>query len=227
VTQSSSTRHAPRAFGAALCVPVMALLLSGCASRVERVAVDTGFPSPVVEPLPLRMGLHLPDELRNFRHEETIPSHSNWTFELGAANVSLFEPLVGAMFTDVVLTDSRTPGTGQAGTLHGVLEPHLERFEFDMPRGRDTRFAEVWLQYRVHLYSPDGQLLADWPVTGYGKSRASGTMPRGALKDAAVRAMRDAGANLSIRFGAEPAVADWLRDIDHGRAILGSVGESR
>ena len=225
MTQSTLTRHAPHAPRVALCVSVVALLLSGCVSRVEHVAVNTGFPSPVVEPLPLRMGLHLPGELRDYTHKETIPGHSTWSFELGAANQSLFEPLFSAMFRDVVLTDSRTPGNGN-GAFDGVLEPHLERFEFDMPRGRDTRFAEVWLQYRVHLYSPDGRLLADWPVTGYGKSRASGTMPRRALRDATVRAMRDAGASISIRFGAEPAVADWLRDIDNGRAILGSVGET-
>ena len=39
-------------------------VLSGCGST--QVIVESDFPTPLIEPLPLRMGVMIPDELYNF-----------------------------------------------------------------------------------------------------------------------------------------------------------------
>lgn len=199
--------------GRGLWLAAAVALLAGCASAA-RVEVASQFPTPLVEPLPVRAAVYYEDALRQFAHSETIPQHSQWEFELGQASLSLFRPLFGALFQQVE-TLERAPQPGEVPHVDLIIAPRLERFEFDIPRHRDSRFAEVWMQYRLFIYAPDGTPIAEWPVTGYGKSAASGTLPRAALHDAAVRAMREAGATISVRFASQPDVRNWLQENRH------------
>src|SRR5690606_15070136 len=45
-------------------------LLAGCGGA--NVEVPPELPVPLVQPLPLKMGLHLPQELRNYVHREKL-----------------------------------------------------------------------------------------------------------------------------------------------------------
>ena len=195
-----------------------ALAVAGCASSAT-VQVKSQFPTPVVEPLPLRAAVYYPVELRNFQHEESIPQHSSWQFDVGEASVSLFQPLFDAMFQQVVLLEQLPPGPDSpAHDL--IVSPILERFEFDIPRSRDAKFVEVWMLYRLYVYEPDGTLIAEWPVTGYGKSPASGSLPRNSLHDATVRAMREAGATIAVKFATQPNVRAWLQEKQHEQGTV-------
>ncbi|MCC5869944.1 MAG: hypothetical protein JJU27_15685 [Gammaproteobacteria bacterium] len=209
------------------CSGIAALLLviastAGCTST-GLVEVETSFPAPLVESLPLRAGVFFPEELRGFTHSETIPQHSQWHFELGGASIELFNPVFSALFDQVTLLE-QLPAGEQAAYLDLIVAPQLERFEFDIPRNRDVKFVEVWMQYRLYVYTPDGTPIAEWPVTGYGKSPASGSMPRNSLHDATVRAMREAGATISIRFASQPDVRDWLQEKSNAKTIVNAGG---
>jgi hypothetical protein len=47
-----------------------------------------------------------------------------------------------------------------ASQLDGFLRPSLEAFEFDVPSGsRRDQFVEVWIQYQLALYEPNGELI--------------------------------------------------------------------
>lgn len=182
--------------------------LAGCASQV---VVEADFPTPLVEPLPVRMGLVFPPELYNFIHSEAIPQQSTWTIDLGDANVAMLEPLFETMFSetrdlsDVTLEPSRVSG------LDGVLRTALEKFEFDVPIGERDEFVEVWMQYRLSLYEPDGDLVTEWPVSGYGKAELDGKREQ-AVQRAAIVAMREVGATISTKFAEQPDVNYWLQE---------------
>ncbi len=202
---------------------LLAMMVSAGCSSTGLVAVESSFPAPLVEALPLKAGVFFPEELRGFTHSETIPQHSQWHFELGAASVELFDPVFRALFEQVTVLD-QVPTDNQAANLDLIITPQLERFEFDIPRNRDIKFVEVWMQYRLFVYTPDGTPIAEWPVTGYGKSAASGSMPRASLHDATVRAMREAGATVSIRFASQPDVRDWLQEKSNAKTIVNAGG---
>jgi hypothetical protein len=95
------------------------------------------------------------------------------------------------------------------------VEPELEKFEFDVPRNTDSKFVEVWLQYRLKLLQTDGTQIAAWPVVGYGKAQTGMLGNEGSLRRAAVRAMREVGATLSTGFAKQPAVGEWLEENQH------------
>ena len=183
--------------------------LAGCA---QSVVVDADFPTPLVEPLPVRLGVVYDQELRNFEHHEELPQAATWTVQLGGASVAMLEPLFSSMFLEArELPDMPSDHVPNAG-LDGILKPTLEKFEFDVPvRGRD-KFVEVWLQYRLNLYDTSGQLVVDWPVTGYGKAEMFRTNHEGSVNQAAIVAMREVGATIATKFAQQPQVSYWLEE---------------
>jgi hypothetical protein len=193
-------------------------LLAGCSSSV---IVESSFPTPLIEPLPVTMGLILDEELYNFIYTEDIPDQSTWTIALGDANVAMLEPLFDTMFAATRVVDA-VPVDNAAGRVDGVLQPVLEKFEFDVPIGERDEFVEVWMQYRLTLYEPEGEIVAEWPVSGYGKSEL-GRDREDAVLRAAVVAMREVGATISTKFAEQPQVSYWLGERQNESATSGNV----
>lgn len=200
-----------RKFGLAFSLSTVMVVpcLTGCAPSV---VVKADFPTPLVEPLPVHLGVVFDQELRDFVHHEELPQAATWTIELGSASVAMLEPLFTTMFAGArEFSEMPTDSTQSAG-LDGILKPTLEKFEFNVPiRGHD-KFVEVWLQYQLSLYDTNGELVVDWPVTGYGKAELSRTHQERSVNEAAVVAMREVGAAIATEFAQQPQVSDWLEE---------------
>jgi hypothetical protein len=187
----------------------LAAVLAGCGTSA--VVVESNFPVPLVAPLPVRVGIVIGEDLQNFVHAEAIPQQATWTITLGDANVAMLKPLFGAMFLEARDISNIPAEQANLGTLDGVLRPTLDKFEFDVPVGERDQFVEVWMQYRLFLYEINGDVIAEWPVTGYGKAELSGNREQ-AVQRAAIVAMREAGATISTQFANQPQVHLWLEE---------------
>lgn len=192
----------------------MPLALTACSSAV---VVESRFPTPLVEPLPVRVGLIFDDELYDYIHSEDIPQQATWTIDLGDANVAMLQPLFESMFLEAPTLDDLSLANAQQELLDGVLRPVLEKFEFDVPIGQRDEFVEVWMQYKLNLYRPDGRLVAEWPVSGYGKYELDGKRTE-AVERAAIVAMREVGATISTKFAEQPDISYWLEERRDARA---------
>jgi hypothetical protein len=199
--------------------------LAGCGG--SQVIVESSFPTPLIDPLPVSMGIIIPDALYNFIYTEDIPDQSLWTIALGDANVAMLEPLFKGMFRETRDVESLALVAGDR-SLDGVIEPKLDKFEFDVPTGERDEFVEVWLQYEITVYDPDGGTVIRWPVSGYGKSELVRD-PEDAVQRAAIVAMREAGATISTKFSEQPQVKQWLGDKGHATPVTvgpqAAVGE--
>lgn len=184
-----------------------------CACKSSDVIVEASFPTPLIAPMPVSMGVLISDELYNFIYTEDIPNQSLWTIALGDANVAMLGPLFKGMFRETQEVNSVAAGAG----LDGVIEPKLEKFEFDVPVGERDEFVEVWMQYQLTVYEPDGTTVVQWPVSGYGKSELLRDK-KDAVQRAAIVAMREAGATIATKFGEQPQVKEWLSGKGHGAA---------
>lgn len=182
---------------------ILAAGLTGCGASVP---VMSEFPTPLVRPVDARVGIMLDEELTSYEHEENLAQHSRWSIQLGDANQALFGPLLESMFTETTVV-SELPASPN---LDAVLRPQLDKFEFDVPIGSDAKFVEVWLQYTMHLTDPDGTVISEWPVTGYGKSKVGRLRNNDSLRKAAVRAMREVGAQIVTKFSSQPGIVAWL-----------------
>ena len=189
--------------------------LTGCGG--SQVIVESAFPTPLIEPLPVSMGIIIPDELYNFIYTEDIPDQSLWTIALGDANVAMLGPIFKVMFRETRDVESLAVVAGDS-SLDGVIEPKLEKFEFDVPTGERDEFVEVWLQYQITVYEPDGGTVIQWPVSGYGKSELIRD-PEDAVQRAAIVAMREAGATIATKFSEQPQVRTWLGGKGHAAPV--------
>lgn len=190
------------------------VLLAGCSASVW---VEADFPQPLVEPLPVRMGLLLDDEFLDYVHYEEIPQQATYTIQIGEANELMMDALFQSMFAAIETVDDLPLAQADSHRIDGVLRPELERFEFDVPIGEKDEFVEVWMQYLVRLYETDGQLVTEWPVSGYGKAELGNR--EAALNRATVVAMREVGAVISTQFSVQPEVEYWLQERQNATAL--------
>jgi hypothetical protein len=186
-----------------------ASVLTGCGGASVAVPT-TSFPVPLVEKLPLRMGIHLNDELLAYVHAEKLETAGDWSIDLGGAQQSMFTNLLTGMFDQIEFVANPESASTD---LDGVLVPNIEEVQFSIPSQTRSDYYEVWIRYQFKLYSGDGQLLADWPLTAYGKANQRNygmQTDQPGLQAAALAACRDAMAFFTVQFQGVPPVKDWL-----------------
>ena len=192
-------------------VPVaLAFAVVGCTGA--NVVVNTVVPSPLVEPIPMRMGVFFDESLKGYVHEETLEDHGDFRIELGSVQIPVFERAFDALFEETVALDSVEATEGVAA----VIVPVLEELQFSIPAQTRGDFFEVWIKYRIDVYGTDGEILATWPLPAYGKSneRNFGFMEdsKGSgLTEASVWALRDAAAHLTFYLPHVPEVAELIK----------------
>lgn len=191
----------------------LAILLAGCGPAT--VIVEGSFPSPVVEPLPLTLGIWYQEDFsgHEFFDQTTNKAESDWLVQTGAAQVSMWDTVLAGMFTDVVHMKGE-PGGGQMNqSVDGVLIPHVDDLQYTIPAHTNIKVYEIWMRYRFKLVSPSGELIAEWTMSSYGKTpTAFLRSDEEAVNLAAVMALRDAGANFITSFRDVPELQQWLAE---------------
>jgi hypothetical protein len=189
------------------------VLLAGCGPA--HVVVEGKFPPPLIEPLPLTLGVWYGDDFSNheFFDESKSRTESSWIVSTGVAQVQMWDTLLAGMFSKLVhLQAQPAPGQPIAG-VDAVLIPHVEELQYAIPTQTRIKVYEIWLRYRFELLGADGTPIAEWTMTSYGKTPTAFLQSdQEAVNLAAVMALRDAGANFATQFTRLPAIKDWLRE---------------
>ena len=191
--------------------PVCLLLILAACEQSVSLKVDTEIPTPVIARMPVTMGILYRDELRNYIYEENSDERPNWKIESGSSHIALFEQILGSMFEQT----KEVTGTDSDATVDAVLSPSVAEMQFALPAETKSEFYEAWIKYDVELYNRDGSPIANWSVTGYGKSSTEFMKSRDKGLNAAVnQALRDAGARFALGFSRVEEVGAWLEQID-------------
>lgn len=199
-----------RPAGHAVLLPALLLvLLTGCGTTTVQVT-GGDFPEPIVPSLPLALGVHYTEAFRGYRLEESIPQRGDWSIDIGSAQVRMLQAVLPAMFDRLVEVDDLEPDALPQG-LSAVLVPAVQEMQFAIPFQTRNNFFEVWIRYEMSLIDPRGHVIARWPVTAYGKTRSLMLeSAEAAMRDAAINALRDAGAFLAIGFPNQQELKPWL-----------------
>ncbi len=205
-----SARDVHRFRGAALAA-ALALALVACGPT--KVVVDGNFPPPLMEPLPVRMGIWYEESFANheFYDEAKGRDESSWVVRTGEAQVQMWDTLLSGMFEELAHMKGR-PGPGQLNpSVDAVLIPHVEELQYTIPTHTNIKVYEIWMRYRFELVTTAGQPITEWTMTAYGKTpTAFLRSDQEAVNLAAVVALRDAGANFATNFPRVPGVREWL-----------------
>ncbi len=182
-------------------------LLVGCANEL---VVDADFPTPLVDPLPQTIGVFFDDEFRQYTHTEDTEDRSTWIINSGQAQVELFNQVLPQVFNQAHEINS-LPTPEAPVDVDLVLHPQVNEFQYAVPRETKFKVFEVWIKYNLTAMDPQGNLIADWIVTVYGKTPTAFMQSDEDAMDAAVEvALRDLGANLSIAMPKVPELKSWL-----------------
>ena len=186
--------------------------LAACGASQVVVSPILDFPTPLVEPLPVQMGVYYPENFRNFVYDESKDSQGadDTRIDLGNAQVSLFDRLLPSYFARVQVLERGESASLRKG-LDAVLVPQVVDIEYSVPRTSKANIYEVWIKYQFELLAPDGSTIAKWTMPVYGKTpTAFLKSSKEAINLAAVMALRDCGAAFVTGFSRVPEVAQWL-----------------
>jgi hypothetical protein len=182
-----------------LVLPFVALvLLAGCSTNVT---VSGDFPAPLSHPLPVHGGLVLDSSFRD--HVYADKEDRKLSFAIGDAQSAMMRSLGKGLFRDVTELESLDKRNGQ--TL--LMMPVVEEIQIAMPFETRLKVFEVWLKYNIRVYNQRGEPVADWIMSAYGKTPSRFlTSDTEALNQAAMVALRDAGARLLLELPRIPEV---------------------
>ncbi|WP_240732797.1 hypothetical protein [Halioglobus maricola] len=194
-----------------LLLAVLGLLLAGCGPT--KVVVEGNFPSPLIEPLPMKLGIWYPETFsgHEFFDEAKTRSDSSWIVQTGAAQVAMWDTLLEGMFVETIHMKGE-PGPEQMNQLvDAVLIPEVDELQYAIPAHTNVKVYEIWMRYRFKLVTSGGEPIGDWTMTAYGKTPTAFLQSdQAAVNLAAVMALRDAGANFATNFTRVPQVQVFL-----------------
>ena len=109
--------------------------------------------------------------------------------------------------------------------VDAVLIPEVTDVQYAIPLYTSVKVYEIWMRYQLSLVEPEqlkddenqtivtenAQPFVQWPLTAYGKTPTAFLQSdTDAVNEAAVMALRDAGANFITSFGRVPGVLEWV-----------------
>lgn len=186
-----------------------ALLLCGCTAT--KLTTQAQLPPPLIDKLPVRVGVHYSKEFAEYVHKETR-SQIDYEVTLGPAHVTNLNWLLGAMFAELVEVEDPTTVADIRPPLLFVLEPKFEEFSFLTPKDVAGEAFVVTIRYLLTLYDGSGGRVDSFTYTGYGREKARTLASKEPLAIATQRAMRDAGAKVAVELTDQEAVRLLLRN---------------
>lgn len=199
--------------------PVTALLsLLSSAACTPTVRLESDFPSPAIDALPLRAAVIYSDEFERYTYRSPRGADAA-VVELGPAQLRLLDGMLGAVFAELSRQET-WPSDQGISRPDLVLAPSIERFTLHGPAYLGSGYYEVRIAYRLDLYTPAGALVGGLPIEGYGRSPARWSSLSEPVRQATIRAMRDAAVQIVLQLPEQPAIDQLLREkraLDHGQ----------
>lgn len=188
-----------------------ALYLTACG--VNNVVIEGSFPTPNINKLPLSVAVYFDPALTEFAYiEYSETGNEEYNIASGQSHIALFSAVLPAMFDTVVVVDS----IEEAKTLSvdAIFAPSIEEFQLALPAKTKLDVYEIWIKYNMRLMTAQGDYIADWVLTSYGKTPTETLRSvEAAINEAAIVALRDLASSFSLSFTQVPEVRDWLNTL--------------
>lgn len=189
---------------------VIAGFLSACGAR--EVVVRGNFPEPLMDPIPITVGVVFPDAFKQHEIFDKAAgrAESDWIVKTGDAQAELWTTTFEGMFENVIFLNDSTSVNTLSDEVEVVIIPRIEDLQYTIPLYTSIKIYEIWLKYQFKFVpveavrkAEDGGITidsslgsAEYTFTGYGKTPTAFLQSdEEAVNLAAVVALRDGGAN--------------------------------
>ena len=180
------------------------------------VELDSKFPVPQVERLPIDVGIIFSEELADYTYAEEIDGLGQLNIKLGKTPYDLLKSLGAGVFSDYQMVTSVARDDG----YDGYLQAQISGFQIATPRQTRTDYYEVWMRFNFVFLDPGGNAISEWVLPSYGKANeADYRTKERALEAAARSACRDAMAVFSLRASSNSNVLQWQGTIKNSNTL--------
>jgi hypothetical protein len=187
-------------------------LLAACSD--VSIKPEAHLPKPLITPLPASVGLIIPVETRRYLDRETRFG-IDWKVDLGPGETQLMRDTFTDLFQHVTEFEDLESAKA-AKDLQALFETRVDQYSFVTSRETGGRYYAVTMKYRINLYTPQGEKVDSYTLTGYGNSLAMGMSGGKPLTQATVAAMRDAAAKFLVQFPDQPPA----QQLAHSQAVI-------
>jgi hypothetical protein len=178
-------------------LPLAALAaLTGCGD--VQVAAESQMPTPLVDPLPITVGVHYTEDFSKYAHAEERWG-VKWKAELGPYHVRMAERLFNAAFRETIPVKDLKALPANPPYV-AIIEPRIEQYSFITPKDTGANYYAVTIKYRLNVLAPSGETADSLTFTGYGSFKSGGMSSTTPMVSATKAAMRDAAAKFLVQF---------------------------
>ena len=179
------------------------LFISGCSTSAQ-VQIDSAFPTVVSKPKPVKASIVFSEDFKSY----IASPNSKTSIDLGSAQTELLSNAFAGLFKEIEFVSAAAEVTFDNAL---VITPSVQEVQISTPSDTYLNVYEVWIKYSLDIKTANGDLVDSWFMPAYGKTPDSFMLSKtNAIEEAAVIALRDAGAKLLLDFYRIPSVYNWL-----------------
>ncbi len=179
------------------------MFISGCSTSAQ-VQIDSPFPTVVSKPKAVKAAIVFTDEFKAY----IATPNSKTTIDIGRAQTELLSNAFKGLFRDIEFISTKDDVTLKNAL---VITPSVQEVQVSTPSDTYLNVYEVWIKYSLDIQTASGDPVDSWFMPAYGKTPDSFMLSKSnAIEEAAVIALRDAGAKLMLDFYRIPSVYNWL-----------------
>ena len=174
---------------------LQSIFLIGCGN--QSLIIDTYIPSPLVaKNNDINAVISYEDELNDFTFmpQELQQKEATLEIKFGDTQVKLFENIFSSFFN---LEQDLQENQESLSNLQ--IDISLDKFEYLTPQMAANQKYSVWFKYNIKFSDSTMSLIDNWIITGYGEQETGVFQGDEAFSRAIQIALRDTGANLSIK----------------------------
>jgi len=182
---------------------IILVILSGCSSSAS-VQLTNDFPQVLAKPKPLSAAIVFEPSFATY----VAKPNAKTMIDIGAAQVRLLRNAFTGLFSKLEFVTSREEITSENAM---VIIPSVREVQVSTPSDNYLNVFEVWIKYNLDLETVDGEAIDSWFMPAYGKTPDAFMASKGgAIEEASIIALRDAGAKLMLDFYRISAVNNWV-----------------
>jgi len=180
---------------------LLIVLIYGCS---QSLIISTNIPSPLVNQVDnIRVLVNYDENIINYQFKSTNieKNESPWEIEFNDSHKKLFDKILNGFFNNSIQMEANSEPLNDANYI--VINIKLDKFEFLTPSLASNDKYSVWLKYDILLTNTEREYSEKWNITGYGEQETASLNQNQALINAIDLALRDTGANLTIKMEEE------------------------
>ena len=182
-----------------LILSTIILILSGCTS--QSIIISSSVPIPLVlSNNDLKVISYFSDNVNDylFTSEVLEKTDNSWEINFQDTQKNIFTIILNSFFDNNDISDSFENISDNSADL--IMGFNLESFEFLTPQIASNDKYSVWIKYKINIYDQKKDLIQNWSITGYGEQLTGSFEGNDAILNAINIALRDVGANLTIKL---------------------------